>query len=278
MNRVSTLQVVNIVAFIVTIVVNFLAQSASALGIEAFPATVAQLGESRAVFFLPAGYVFAIWGVIYLGLAAFVIYLGRPSQRDNPLTVKIGWWFAISCVGNVAWLILFLNNQLAASTVAMLVILVSLLAIYLQLDINRARTSDARRWTVFIPFSIYLGWISVATIANISAWLYDAGNVTAFAGIGADVWAALMMLVAAIIAVLVLFTRHDIAFPLVVVWALVGIYVRPFDTEVFAPLAGLNAGLVDTSALVLSVVIVVALAAYLLVWRQRAAEPVRRAA
>lgn len=278
MNRVSTLQVVNIVAYIVTIVVNFLAQSASALGIEAFPTTVAALGESRAIFFLPAGYVFAIWGVIYLGLAAFVIYLGRPAQRANPAIARIGWWFALSCAGNVVWLVLFLNNQVAASTAAMLVILVSLLAIYLRLDIGRAAVSSAERWAVHIPFSIYLGWITVATVANISATLYEGGSVTAFLGVGADVWAALMMLVAALLAVAMIFTRGDIAFPLVVVWALVGIYVRPFDTEVFAPLAGLNAGLVDTSALVLAVLIVVALVAYLLLRRQRAVEPTRRAA
>ncbi len=125
-----------------------------------------------------------------------------------------------------------------------------------------------------IPFSIYLGWITVATVANIAATLYEAGSVTVFLGIGADVWAALMMLVA----VAMIFTRSDVAFPLVVVWALVGIYVRPFDTEVFAPLAGLNAGLVDTSALALAVLIVVALVAYLLLRRQRAVEPTRRTA
>lgn len=278
MNRLSTLQIVNIVAFILTVIVNFLSQSASVLGISAFPQTVAQLGESRGVFFLPAGYVFAIWGVIYIGLAAFVIYLGRPSERDNPLTVKIGWWFALSCVGNIAWLILFLNNQIAASTVAMLVILGSLLRIYLRLDINRAHTSSIRRWTVFIPFSIYLGWISVATIANISAWLYDTGSAQAFLSIGADVWAVVMMLIATIIAVLVLYMRRDIAFPLVVVWALVGIYARPFDTPVYSVVASLNGGMVHTSALVLAIVIAVAVVAFALFGRESRSEAVRRAA
>lgn len=260
MNRPSTLQVFNIVAFIATLVVNFVSQSAATLNLlKLFPNTVAELGESRAIYFLPAGYVFAIWGVIYLGLGAFVIYQGRPSQRENPIISKIGYWFVLSCIGNITWLYLFLNNQVGISTIAMLLILVSLIAIYLRLDIGRANVSNAVRWSVHIPFSIYLGWISVATVANISAALYEAGSVTGWLGIGPDVWAVVMMAIAAVLALGMIFTRRDYAFPLVVVWALVGIYARNFDTPVFGILSGFNDSLVDTAALVLAIGIVAAI-------------------
>jgi hypothetical protein len=270
--RISGLQIANIAAYIVTLMVNFLSQSASALGVSLFPTTIAALGESRAIFFLPAGYVFAIWGVIYLGLGAYVIYQGRPSQRQNPIIGKIGWWFVLSSIGNVTWLILFLNNQVALSTVAMLVILVSLLAIYLRLGIGRAAVSRGERWAVHVPFSIYLGWITVATVANISAMLYDAGNVTAFLGISADVWAVIMMSIAAVIALAMVFTRGDAAFALVVVWALLGIYARPFNTPVFEALSALNAGLVDGAALLLAVAIAAGIGVRWFLSRRRPAQ------
>lgn len=260
MNRFTTLAVLNVVAYVSTLVVNFLSQSASVLGVKPFPYTVAELGESRALFFLPAGYVFAIWGVIYLGLGAFAVYQARAARREAVVNA-IGWWFVVSSLGNIAWLVLFLNNQIVASTAAMLVILAALIAIYLRLDIGRAAVSPAERWAVHIPFSIYLGWITVATVANFAAALYDGGNVTGWLGIGADVWAVAMIAIAFIITLAMIVRRRDVAYALVVVWALVGIYVRPFTTPVFEPVAALNAGLVDAAALILAIGTAVAAAA-----------------
>lgn len=256
MNRWSSLQIINIAAYVVTLIVNFFSQSSTALGLSIFPKTVAELGESRAIFFLPAGYVFAIWGIIYFGLGAYVIYQGRSSQRNNPILDKIGYWFLLSSIGNVTWLVLFLFEQTALSTLAMFLILGSLIMIYLRLGVGRTPVSRAERWAVHIPFGIYLGWITVATVANISAALYEAGYITEFAGISADLWAGLMMLVAAGITLLMLWRHGAVDFALVVVWALVGIFVRPFDTPLYAQqLANLNAGLVNTVAVVLAVAI-----------------------
>ncbi len=269
MNRFSTLQLANIGAFIVTLVINFFSQSASAFGLELFPNTVAELGESRAIFFLPAGYVFAIWGIIYLGMAAFIVYQGRPSQRENPLIARVGWWFVLSCVGNSVWLILFLNNQVVASTAAILLLFVSLLAIYLRVGIGRTAVNSTVRWSVHIPFSIYLGWVSVATVANIAAALYVSGSVTSFAGITADVWAVILMLIATGLALAMLFTRNDIAYALVIVWAVLGIYVRPFDTAVFEALAALNAGIVNAAAIILPVLILGAIGAFIALSQRR---------
>lgn len=261
MRSLNALKIANVVAYILTLFMNFLSQTASRLGLDIFQYTVAELGESRAIFFLPAGYVFAIWGVIYLGLAAFLVYQYR-GQHGDEVVEKIGWWFVLSCVGNITWLYLFLNDQIAISTIAILLILVSLITIYLRLGIGRA-VSRALKWAVHIPFSIYLGWVSVATVANIAAALYAAGNEMMLFGITADVWTVIMMAIAAVLGLLMLYLRGDIAYALVIVWALVGIYVRPFDTPLFADLAAnMNIGLVNIGAVVAAVIIVAAIAIY----------------
>ncbi len=260
--RFRTLAIVNTLAFVAILAMNFLAQSA-----DIFPYTTTELGESRAIFFLPSGYVFAIWGVIYLGLGAYITYQLRPANYDNPIHEQISIFFIVSCIANVTWLILFLNNLIWESTVAMLVLLASLLAIYTRLDIGRTRVTTLEKWAVHIPFSIYLGWITVATVANFAAALYTSGNVTALLGITADVWAVIMMAVAAVLAALMLIIRRDIAYALVVVWALIGIYTRPFDTPTFEVLSSLNSGLVDTAALVIAIAIAIGAAARLFVRR-----------
>lgn len=249
MKKISTLQVSNIVALILTLIMNGVSQS------DIFPNTIGELGESRAIFFLPAGYVFAIWGVIYTGLIAYVIYQARPSQRDGDVVQSIGWWFVVSCMANIIWLILFLYDLVWLSTIAMILILIALLMIYTRLGIGTKSVSLAEKWAVHIPFSIYLGWISVATVANFSTALYTSGAVTSFIGINADIWAAIMLVVAAILALGMLYFRRDIAYALVIVWASYGIYARPFDTDLYEPLANLNAGLVNTISLGIAIVV-----------------------
>lgn len=243
MKKISSLQIINIVALVLTLIMNGLSQS------DIFPNTVGELGESRAIFFLPAGYVFAIWGLIYTGLIAYVIYQARPSERDGQVMQSIGWWFVVSCAANIIWLVLFLYDLVWLSTVAMLALLISLLMIYIRLGIGTKSVSLAEKWAVHIPFSIYLGWISVATIANFSTALYTSGAVTSFIGINADIWASIMLIVAAVLAFAMLYFRRDIAYALVIVWASYGINARPFDTDLYDVLANLNASLVNTISL-----------------------------
>jgi len=234
------------------LVMNGLAQS------DLFPNTVGELGESRAVFFLPAGYVFAIWGVIYTGLLAYIIYQARPSQKEDGVNQAIGWWFVLSCIANISWLVLFLYDLVWLSTVAMLVILGALLMIYIRLGIGTRTVSLAEKWAVHIPFSVYLGWISVATVANFSTALFVSGFDTSFVGLTADTWASIMMVVAAVLAVSMLYFRGDIAYALVIVWATYGINARPFDTELYSILSAQNAALVNSTALAIAVIVGIA--------------------
>lgn len=251
MKKPTALQVINIVALVVTVIMNGLANT------DLFPQTVGDLGESRAIFFLPAGYVFGIWGVIYTGLLAYVTYQALPSQQKNGVPDAIGWWFVISCIGNVTWLLFFVYDQIWLSTVAMLVILVSLTKISINLGIGSKNVSLAEKWTVHIPFSIYLGWISVATVANFSTALFDSGFTASLLGIDATLWASIMIVVASVLAFAMLYFRLDVAYALVIVWASYGINARPFDTDLYSMLSSLNASLVNTTALAIAGIVAV---------------------
>lgn len=173
---------------------------------------------------LPANYAFSIWGVIYLGLIGFGIYQLLPSQRQNPVLRRVDYLLIISCVVQSIWVVLFLVRQFWLSTIAMLGILLPLIGIYLQLGIGQRRINRQEKWLAHIPFSIYLGWISVATIVNVALSLFNS-NWNGF-GISASVWTAIMMAIAAVLAALIAVRRRDIAYPLVIVWALIAIAVR----------------------------------------------------
>ena len=212
-------QWVNVLAVVVTIAVNGLA--------NALPINGQQTGEISdrfPVFFVPAGYVFSIWALIYLGLIAFAVYQALPAQRTNPRLQRVGYWFALSCLANTVWILLWHYNLFPASLLVMLVLLASLVVIYLRLDVGRTAVGAAERWAVNVPFSIYLGWITVATVANATAVLYHL-QWNGF-GISPEIWAVLMILAATIICLAVILTRRDVAYSLVIIWALIGIAVK----------------------------------------------------
>ncbi len=210
----------NIVAFVFTVIVNSLAGSTTLLG----GVNTAQISDSNPTLITPAGYVFSIWGIIYVLLGVFVIFQALPSQKEKEYTKKIGWLFVLSSVLNIVWLFLWQFEILSVSVVLMFFLLATLIAIYLRLNIGKSAVSLREKLAVHVPFSVYLGWITIASIANVSAFLVSE-NWDGF-GIGAETWATLIIIVALVIALLVLATRRDIAYGLVIVWALVGIAVK----------------------------------------------------
>jgi hypothetical protein len=189
--------------------------------------------------FTPAGYVFAIWGLIYLGLTAFTVYQALPAQRDKAFIEQIGYWFVISSLLNISWLFLWHYLQFPLSLLAMLGLLGSLIAIYLRLGVGRSHISRQEKLLVHTPFSVYLGWISVATIANASIVLYKLGW-TGF-GVAPEIWTVLMVVIAAVLGIAMVVLCSDIAFALVIVWALVGIAVARTGMQAIVIAAGFSA-------------------------------------
>jgi len=226
----------NVLAVIAVIVINGLANALPLNGL-----TTGEISDRFQVYFVPAGYVFSIWGLIYVGLIAFAIYQVLPAHRDNPRLRGIGYLFTLSCVANIAWIFLWHYEVFPLTLVAMLALLLLLIAIYLRLDIGRARVPTAEKWLVHIPFSIYLGWITVATIANVTS-LLDYLNWSGW-GISPEAWTVIMLVAGVAIASAVSLTRGDVAYMLVIVWAFAGIAVKHAGTPVVATAAWVTTAL-----------------------------------
>ncbi|MDH3512295.1 MAG: tryptophan-rich sensory protein [Gammaproteobacteria bacterium] len=186
--------------------------------------TTREISDRIQVYFTPAGYVFAIWGVIYLGLIAYTVFQALPMNQDNLALQSIAPYYLLGSAANIVWMLLWHYERFPLTPVFMIILLGALIMIYLGLDIGGGTVSTGMWWAVHLPFSIYLGWITVATIANITAVLWLA-NWDGF-GIGPEIWTAIVLAVAVIIAAAVAVSRADVAYGLVLVWAFTGIYVK----------------------------------------------------
>jgi translocator protein len=215
-------QILNILAFVVVVAVNALANS-----LPINNQTTAQISGKYPTMFTPAGYVFSIWGVIYLGLLAFVVYQALPSQRDNPRLERLGYWFVWSCLFNSVWIFLWHYELILLSIFFMAGLLISLILIYLRLETGRTRVTTGEGLLVRLPFSIYLGWISVASIANASVVLYDLG----WDGFGTaeQITTVVMLAIGCVLGLLMVSRHREVAYPLVLAWAFAGIVVSQSD-------------------------------------------------
>jgi hypothetical protein len=227
----KVLRISNIVAFIVTIIVNAAANILPLNGI-----TTGELSDKYGNLFTPAGYVFSIWGVIYILLAAFTFY--QYTENDEELHNKISWLFVVSCFFNSIWIFLWHYEILSLSIVAIAGILVCLLLIYTRLRIGLVNVSKKKLYMVNSTFSVYLGWITVAPIANVAALLvangWDGYNSTA-------VYITIAMIIVALVLTLVnTYIRGDVAYAAVIIWALGGIVQKQMNTGLIPYVAGLS--------------------------------------
>ena len=236
---------VNTIALAGTIFVNGLASSLPLNGRR-----TGQISDTFEVYFVPAGYVFSIWGLIYLSLLGFVVYQWVPEQRKNPLIERVGWLFAASCAANALWIFMWHYELFELSVVVMVALLIILSAIYVRLDIGR--TSMSRNDWLFVrfPFSLYLGWISVATIANATSLLdhIEWGQW----GLSAELWMQIMLAVVAALSLVIAWLRRDLVYLLVIVWALVGIAVKHSAVAVVATSTWITAGFVGVLVVLLA--------------------------
>src|SRR3990172_7576085 len=209
MKHTSFLQWLNVSATLALLVVNGLA---NALPLNSL--TTGEISDRFQVYFVPAGYVFAIWGVIYLGLIAFAVYQALPAQRKIKVLDSIAPLYWLASPANAVWIVLWHYEYFTLTIFVMAVLLLSLIAIYRRLR-AAGQPGAGFRWCVQLPFSIYLGWISVATIAN-AAQLLTFLNWDAW-GLSPEVWAAIMLAPAATLGLAVLRRERDWAYALVLV-------------------------------------------------------------
>ena len=244
----TALRYANIVFFVLTVIMNSLAGSTKIIGGR----NTADVSNANSTLITPAGYVFAIWGVIYILLGVFVVYQALPSQKGKVYFNKISWLFILSSIVNIAWLFVWQYEYLSLSVLLIFALLATLIAIYVRLGIGKSNAILREKLAVHLPFSVYLGWITVASIADVAATLVSY-NWNGF-GISPSTWAILVVVVALSITMLMLATRKDIAYALVIIWALVGIGVNHNGNQTVVVLTEVASALVAI-ALVATIIV-----------------------
>lgn len=213
-------QLILLAATVLTLVMNYLSNA-----LPLFGNSNKEVSDMLPNAFTPAGLTFAVWGPIFLGLAAFAVYQALPAQRGERLD-RLFWPFLLGNLLNTAWLLAFQSLHYGLSVVIMLALLGSL--VWLYRSVRALPPQGAEVWTLQVPSSLYLAWISVATMANITAFLVSVGVNDGVLGIGAATWAALLVVVAAVLGGFFLVHFRDYAFALVLLWAFLGVYLaRP---------------------------------------------------
>ena len=205
--------ILNLIATVLVVTVNALANILPING-----QTTGEISNRLDVLFTPAGYVFGIWGLIYFLLFIWTIRQFPASRRNLPVYEKATPLYLLSSALNIAWILLWHYEFFLLTVVVMIGLLLTLIRLY-----RTIKNEEHSVWDL-LPFSVYLGWISVATIANISYYLkYIEWN-----GFGlTDVaWTLIMLVVATSLAIYFLFKNEDHIYPLVFVWAFIGIGVK----------------------------------------------------
>ena len=206
----------NLAAFLLVVVVNYLANALPIGG-----KTTEELSNQLDVIITPAGYAFSIWGLIYLLLGIWVLRQAPKRRRNLPMYNETSLYFILSCILNSAWVICWHYELFLTSVVIMIGLLVTSIVLYKKLTELDVSFFDK------LPFSIYLGWISVATIVNISYYLVFIG--WDGWGISAQTWTVIMLVVATILAIVFRVENADWVYPLVFVWAFVAIGVKNME-------------------------------------------------
>ena len=193
----------------------------------------------REVLIVPADYAFVIWAPIYLGFLAFAIYQALPAQRHNPRFAKTRLWLAASALLNAAWIIAFDNLLFTLSLAIITLMLITALRMHRTLEIGETRVFGLERY-LRVPFSLYAGWLTVATVVNAAGVL--AVNDWGEPGfLLYPLWGVAMLLVASVIGLTTRFTWRDPVYGGVFVWALIGIAVAPNQPLVVILTAGVLA-------------------------------------
>ena len=239
-NRVRS--VVNILCFGLVLLTNYLATALPINGV-----TQKELSAEYQIFLTPAGYVFSIWGLIYLGLTVYITVQALPKWLDDARIRGLDLPFLVSSVCNALWLVVWHYRYLLVSVLLMLGLLISLIWAYIQLDKNRSISKSSSMWFIDRTFSVYLGWVGMATILNLTIW-FDHLGWTGSPLAGAT-WGAIMLGVACSLYLYLSFTQRDAAIIGVLSWASLGIAMNN-HSEQMVWVSGLLVCLISLIALV----------------------------
>lgn len=229
-NKNLGLKIVVLVTYLLMITVNALASILPINGLD-----TGQVSDSFPNLFAPASLTFSIWGLIYLLLAAYTLYQfglfqQQKTEDREALFAKIGPLFAGSSLANAAWILAWHYLYIALSLLVMLVIL--FLLIRINLILKDSALSGQDKFFIRLPFNIYFGWITVATIANATSLLVFSG--WSQFGLPEATWMLVIVPVGAIIGLLAMFRFKSVAYGLVIIWAYLGIVIKHTSAAGFA--------------------------------------------
>lgn len=224
--------------------------------------TNADVSNQYHTLITPAGWAFSIWGLIFLGLLAFAVYQALPAQRTNPRFRAIGGWVILNTLGNAIWSPLFNNERIGLALLVILVMLFSLVIIEQRLlmkphvpvvlpdldaTLPESAATPAMTWLARVPFSIYFGWLTVATIVNVAVYL----KATSFdlLGLPESTWAASMLVVGLVIGAFVFNRYRSVAYILVFTWAYAAIADEQSGHSPIPIIAGFGAGIAASLAI-----------------------------
>jgi benzodiazapine receptor len=214
------------------------------LGPAAATGTISDANRSPVT---PAGYAFAIWGLIYAACLALAVYQLLPSQRDRPVHRRTGWWLAAAFTASTVWVPVFGTRTVWLSQLVILA-LVAFLAVAAT---RAARTGPAGNTTeellLRLPVTLYLGWATMASAANFGATFRSLGMPARSPAVTA-VSLVLLVLAGAVAVVVVARLTAVAGFTLSACWALVAVAVATDS-------AAVRAGALVVAALVLALLV-----------------------
>lgn len=241
------LALLNLLSVIIVVAINYISQA-----VKLNNTTIGELSGKYENLFTPASFAFAIWGLIFLGLLTFALFQVKRaffSTKESPFIKQIGYWFAIANILNASWVFAFVYEYTGLSVLIMVGILYALIKIVLKTNMERWDAPIEIIAFVWWPICIYSGWIAVATIANISAFLIKIG--WQGAPFTEEIWTLAMIIVACGINLLIIWKRNMREFAAVGIWALIAIYFRHMDELPSIAYTALGGGIVLGLAIVL---------------------------
>lgn len=248
MIKYKVLAISNFLSVLITIIINTLANIIPFNG-----KYTGELSDQIPNLFVPAGLTFSIWGVIYLLLIGFgikqLLDVYSIKEKNIEYINKIGYFFITASLANIVWVILWHYEQVFFSLLLMIVLLFSLIKIYINLNLNKIKIKFKENFFTLVPISVYLGWITVATVANITAVLVNL-NVGEFF-IGEFLWSIILIIITTILTLIILIKRKDIFFSIVIIWALLGIAIKRFSND---PIYGIQENISYISILMIIII------------------------
>lgn len=203
------------IAFIIMIGMNYI------IGMSGLD--VRDVANNNEAIVQPAGYAFSIWGLIYLLVLVWIINLFFSKKDKSTITARLTFWPIANFLLNGAWIFAFTQEWVFVSVLIIVALLYTLIEIYTSLN------AVSTQWFDRAPFSIYFGWVTVATIVNIFT-LAIANHVDTIFGLDELPWTIIILIVATLIGVAITLSFKDWLYPLVLVWPFVGIYVKSVGT------------------------------------------------